>query len=110
MFCALKDEAVAREKIARAQEELKKLKSAEKNVQKQRESAMKDMEKLVKDSQKVVNKVKSELVDAKHKRDIIAGEVESIQKEIISLTEQSAALEKSVQKTEAELEELNAKV
>ena len=79
-------------------------------MQKQRESAMKDMEKQVKESQKVANKVKSELVDAKHKRDIIAGEVESIQKEISNLTEQSSNLEKSIQKTEMDLEEFNKKV
>jgi hypothetical protein len=97
-------------KHAKAQEELKKLQNAEKNVQKQREAAMKDMEKQVKDSQKVVTKLRSELSQLKHSRDLIAGELENAKKDVKLGAEQLIAAEKTVARLAAEVDQLGNKV
>ena len=71
---------------------------------------MKDMEKAVKTSQKVVTRVRAELVDLKHKRDIIAGEVEGLQNDINSYSDQVASAEKTICRLEEEVAVYGEKV
>ena len=97
-------------KCKKAEDELKKLRSAEKNIQKERENAMKAMEKAIKDSQKVVGKIRVELTKLKHARSMIAGEIESIQKDILTGADQLVAVEKTIGRLSEEVEQLRAQV
>jgi len=76
-----KEAVTLKEAVTAANSELTRLRDLDKNIQQAREAALKELEKKMKKAQKETSTAKSALAAARKTRDLVAGEVVSVDKD-----------------------------
>ena len=89
--------------LEKANHELRQLATTATNASSKRDAVMKVMESAMKDAQRVSSQLKSQLSTIKHRKDVIALELEALSTEIAALNEQKTSSDMTLEKLSSEV-------